>query len=44
VPFDVSTLLDAARKLEPAAYAATRAAIERDFAVSFEEAVKAGNP
>jgi hypothetical protein len=40
VPFDVETLLDAARALEPAAYAATRVATERDFAVSFEDAMR----
>lgn len=41
VPFDVGTLLEAAKALEPAAFAATRYAIERDFAVSFEDAVRA---
>lgn len=42
VPFDVGTLMEAAKALEPAAFAATRYAIGRDFAVSFEDAVKAG--
>jgi hypothetical protein len=41
VPFDVQTLLDAARALDGAAYAATRYARERDFAVGFEDAVRA---
>jgi hypothetical protein len=41
VPFDVATLLEAARKLDGAAFAAAQYAIERNFAVSFEEAVRA---
>jgi hypothetical protein len=41
VPFDVETLVEAARALDAAAYAATRYARERDFAVSFEDAVRA---
>jgi hypothetical protein len=43
VPFDVGTLLEAAKALEPAAFTATRFAIERDFAISFEEAVRAAS-
>jgi hypothetical protein len=41
VPFDVGTLLEAARALDGAAYAAARYALERKFAVSFEDAVRA---
>jgi hypothetical protein len=41
VPFDVQTLLEAARALDGAAYAAARHARERDFAISFEDAVRA---
>ena len=40
-PFDVHTLLDAARSLEPAAYEATRFAKERAFALSFEDSMRA---
>jgi hypothetical protein len=43
VPFDVATLLEASTKLEPAAHAAAQYAIERDFAVSFEEAMRAAH-
>ena len=39
--FDVATMLEAASALEPAAFAATRYAIARDFAVSFEDAMRA---
>ena len=35
-------LFDAARRLDAASYEATRYARERDFAVSFEDAVRAG--
>ena len=41
VPFDVATLLEAATKLDGAAYEATRYAIEREFAVSFEDGMRA---
>jgi hypothetical protein len=41
VPFDLASILDAAKALEPAAHDATRYAIERDFAVSFEDAMRA---
>ncbi len=41
VPFDVATLLEAAAALEPAAFTATRYARERNFSVSFEDAMKA---
>jgi len=40
VPFDMSTLFDAAKRLEPAAFDATRRQIERDFGITFEEAMK----
>ena len=40
VPFDLDTLFVAAQRLEPAAYAATRYAVERNFEVSFEEGVR----
>ena len=40
VPFDVQTLLEAARALDGAAYEATRYARARNFAVSFEDAVR----
>ena len=40
VPFDVATLFEAAKRLEPAAFAATRYARECQFAVGFEEAVR----
>jgi Glutamate dehydrogenase/leucine dehydrogenase len=45
-PFDVGTLLEAARKLDGIAYEATRRVIAENFAISFEEAVKApaGDP
>jgi hypothetical protein len=41
VPFDVATLLEAAKALDAAAYDASRNAIDRDFAVSFEDAMRA---
>lgn len=41
VPFDIRTLYEAARRLEPASYDATRYVRERSFAVSFEEAMRA---
>jgi hypothetical protein len=40
VSFDVQTLLDAARRLESAGRDAGRRVIERDFAISFEDAVR----
>lgn len=41
VPFDVGTLFEAARRLEGAAYEATRHAEARRLAVSFEDAMRA---
>ncbi len=41
VPFDVHTLFDAAKRLEAAAYLATRAQVDRDYAVNFEDAMRA---
>ncbi|MEP6731318.1 MAG: hypothetical protein ABJE10_11795 [bacterium] len=41
VSFDVNTLYDASRKLEVASYEATRYARDREFGVSFENAMKA---
>lgn len=41
VPFDVATLFDAARRLDDAGLEATRYVRERDFAVSFEDAMRA---
>lgn len=40
-PFDVYTLFEAAKALEPACYRATTYQIEQNFTVSFEEAVRA---
>jgi hypothetical protein len=40
VPFDLETLFTAARDLEPAAFAAARYVVERDFTVGFEEGVR----
>jgi threonine dehydrogenase-like Zn-dependent dehydrogenase len=40
VPFDVATLLEAARTLDGAAFQATRYARESDFAFSFEDAMR----
>jgi hypothetical protein len=40
VPFNVQTLIDAARRLEAASYDATRFARNRDFTISFEKAMK----
>ena len=40
VPFDVQTLLDAARRLEGASYEAVRLVRARDFAIGFEEAMR----
>jgi hypothetical protein len=40
VPFDIGTLYDAARKLEAPSYEATRHSRKKDFATSFEEAMK----
>lgn len=40
VPFDIHTLYAAARKLESATYDATRYVRERDFAVSFDDAIR----
>jgi threonine dehydrogenase-like Zn-dependent dehydrogenase len=41
VPFDIATLLEAARALDGAAFDATRYARESDFAFSFEDAMRA---
>jgi hypothetical protein len=41
VPFDVQTLMDAARKLEEPSYEATRYERKSGFAVSFEDAMRA---
>ena len=41
VPFDVKTLFDAARQLESASYEATRYARQREFAIGFEDAMRA---
>ncbi len=41
VAFDIGTLLEASRALDGAAYEATRYARARNFAVSFEDAVRA---
>lgn len=41
VPFDVDTLLAAARRLEAPSYAATRYLRDREFAITFEAAMKA---
>jgi hypothetical protein len=43
VPFDVAELLDASRALDAAAYEATRHTIERDFAIGFDDAMRATN-
>ncbi|HTI65760.1 MAG TPA: hypothetical protein VL524_19685, partial [Gemmatimonadaceae bacterium] len=40
-PFDVHTLFDAAKCLEPACYRATTLQVERNFTISFEQAVRA---
>lgn len=44
VPFDVATLLDAAGKLDGIAHDATRRVIDENFALSFEDAVRATAP
>ena len=41
VPFDVQTLFEASRRLETASYDAVRYQRERDYAVSFEDAMRA---
>jgi glutamate dehydrogenase/leucine dehydrogenase len=40
MPFDMATLFEAAKRLEPAAFEATRRQIERDFAITFEDAMR----
>ena len=40
VPFDVQSVLEAARRLEAPSYEATRLARQQDFAISFEEALR----
>ena len=40
VPFDVDTLMVAARRLEPLCYEATRHAREGNFVMRFEDAVR----
>ena len=39
-PFRIETLLDAARQLEPICFAATKRVRDRDFAISFEDAIR----
>ena len=41
VPFEIRTLYDAARRLETASYEATRYLRDRNYAVSFEDAMRA---
>ncbi|HEX6600561.1 MAG TPA: hypothetical protein VF034_14700 [Gemmatimonadaceae bacterium] len=41
VPFDLQTLFDASRRLETASYEAVRYQRDRDFALSFEDAMRA---
>lgn len=41
LPFDVQTLYDASRRLETASYDAVRYQRQRDYAVSFEDAMRA---
>ena len=41
-PFDVHALFEAAKCLEPACYRATALQIERNFTLSFEDAIRAG--
>ena len=41
VPFDLQTLFDASQRLEAASYEAVRYQRERDYAVSFEDAMRA---
>ena len=41
VPFDIRTLYEAARRLEVAAFNATRYVVERNYAISFEDAMRA---
>jgi hypothetical protein len=41
VPFDVQTLFDASRRLDTASYDAVRYQRERDYSVSFEDAMRA---
>ncbi|MDB4873719.1 MAG: hypothetical protein JWM41_165 [Gemmatimonadetes bacterium] len=38
-PFDVRTMFDAAKRLEAAAYLATRAQVDADYKISFEDAM-----
>ncbi len=40
VPFDVGTLMDAAKLLEPEAYEATRLCVTRGFSIGFADAVR----
>ena len=39
-PFRIETLLETARQLEPAAFAAARAVRDRDHAITFEQAIR----
>jgi hypothetical protein len=39
-PFEIETLLAAAHELEPTCYAATKRVRERDFTISFEDAIR----
>jgi hypothetical protein len=41
IPFDIGTLYDAARRLESASYDATRFLRHSDYAISFEDAMRA---
>ena len=41
VPFEIATIYEAARRLEGASYEATRYQREHDFAISFEDAMRA---
>lgn len=40
VPFDIGTLMEAAKMLEPGAYEATRLCVERSFEIGFADAVR----
>ena len=40
VPFDVGTLMEAAKLLEPEAYEATRLCVARGFSIGFADAVR----
>jgi hypothetical protein len=42
-PFDIETLITAARQLEPICFEATKRVRDRSFALSFEDAVRANS-